>query len=60
MHTLYKEKEEEILPPYFNINIIPKKIPELEAYTEKLYLMIEDRLLPLVDAVITFARGAMA
>ena len=60
MHTLYEEKEEEILPSYFDMNTTPKKILELEAYAEELYLMVEDRSSPLVDAVTTFARGAMA
>jgi hypothetical protein len=35
-----EKKEEEALPPYYNINITPKKIPELEAYIEELYLII--------------------
>ena len=39
MHTLYKE-EEEALPAYFNMDTIPKKILELEAYSEKLYRMV--------------------
>ena len=60
MYTLYEEKEEEILPSYFDMNTTPKKILELEAYAEELYLMVEDRSSPLVDAVTTFARGAMA
>jgi hypothetical protein len=42
MHTLYVEEkgEEEALPPYYNMDIIPRKIPELEAYAEELYLII--------------------
>jgi hypothetical protein len=60
MHTLYEEEEEKALSPYFYMNTIPRKIPELEAYREELYLMVQDRLSPLVNAVITFARGAMA
>ena len=59
MHTLYEEKEE-ILPPYFNINTTPKKIPKLEAYTEKLYLIVKNHSSPLIDAVTTFARGVIA
>jgi hypothetical protein len=43
MHTLYVEEKgekEEALPPYYNMNTTPRKIPELEAYTEELYLII--------------------
>jgi hypothetical protein len=35
-----EEKEEEALPPCFNIDTTPRKIPELEAYAEELYLII--------------------
>jgi hypothetical protein len=43
MYTLYvkeKGKEEEALPPYYNMDTIPRKILELEAYAEELYLII--------------------
>jgi hypothetical protein len=60
MHTLYEEEEEEALPLCFHMNTTPRKIPELEAYGEELYLMVQDRSSPLVNAVTTFARGAMA
>jgi hypothetical protein len=42
------------------MNIIPRKISELEAYREELYLIIQDRSSPLINAVITFVKGAMA
>jgi hypothetical protein len=60
MYTLYEEEKEEALPLCFDINITPRKILELETYREELYLMVQDRLSPLMNAVITFARGAMA
>jgi hypothetical protein len=42
MHILYVEEkgEKKALPPYYNMDTIPRKIPELEAYTEELYLII--------------------
>jgi hypothetical protein len=42
------------------MNTTPRKIPELEAYREELYLMVQDRSSPLMNAVTTFAKGAMA
>jgi hypothetical protein len=42
------------------MNITPRKILELEAYREELYLTVQDRSSPLINAVTTFARGAMA
>jgi hypothetical protein len=61
MNTLYEEEEEEeALSTCFNMDTTPRKIPELEAYREELYRMVQDRLSPLVNAITTFARGAMA
>jgi hypothetical protein len=40
MHTLYEEEEKEALPLCFHINTTSRKIPELEAYREELYLMV--------------------
>jgi hypothetical protein len=43
MRTLYveeKEEKEKALPPYYNMDTISKKILELEAYAEELYLII--------------------
>jgi hypothetical protein len=55
-----KEKEEEALPPCFDMDTTPRKIPELEAYAEELYLIVQDRSSPLVNAVTTFSKGAIA
>jgi len=45
---------------HFDINITPKKIPELETYAEELYLMIENYSSSLINAITTFTRGVMA
>jgi hypothetical protein len=61
MHTLYKEEEEEeTLPAHFNIDTTSRKISKLETYGEELYRMVQDRSSPLINAIVTFAKDAMA